>query len=93
VASYLGQDDLIDVVRPGRPTRATGLGEVFFDHGHRMMYDYDTLEYALKRSGFDLVERSTSGGGRIHPCPDTVARRDETLYVDAVAQEAGGGGS
>lgn len=30
IASYLGRDDLIDRVRPGRPTRAIALGEPFF---------------------------------------------------------------
>ncbi len=92
VASYLGQDDLIDVVRPGRPTRATAFGEVFFLHGHRMMYDFTTLDYALKASGFDIVERSAFGAGRIVPCPDTASRRDETLYVDAFGRPPSGPG-
>jgi predicted SAM-dependent methyltransferase len=83
VASYLGDDDLIDIVRPGRPTRAMALGEPFFLHGHRTMYDFETLQYALEKSGFDVVERSKSGSGRIDPSPDSPLRRAETLYVEA----------
>lgn len=54
------------------------------------MYDFETLERACREAGFDVVERSASGEGRIVPCPDTPSRRDETLYVDAVLSRAGG---
>jgi predicted SAM-dependent methyltransferase len=91
VASYLGRDDLIDVVRPGRPTRAIALGEPFFQDGHRTMYDFETLRFALCEAGFDGVERSTSGTGRIDPSPDTPARRAETLYVEAFVSPTSGG--
>ncbi len=84
VASYLGQDDLIERVRPGRPTRAIALGELFFLHGHRCMYDFETLCRACVDSGFSTVERSAFGDGRIQPAPDSPSRRDETLYVDAL---------
>jgi hypothetical protein len=59
------------------------LGEPFFLHGHRTMYDFETLQYALEKSGFDVVERSKSGSGRIDPSPDSPLRRAETLYVEA----------
>jgi SAM-dependent methyltransferase len=85
VASYLGSDDLIDRVRPGRPTRAIALGEPFFLHGHRCMYDFEPLAKTCIDSGFAAVERSGFGGGRIAPSPDSISRRDETLYVEAVA--------
>ncbi len=93
VASYLRRDDLIDIVRPGRPTRGIALGEPFFLHGHQMMYDFETLEYALRKAGFERVERSKAGAGRIQPCPDSPARRDETLYVEATTERTDGGGS
>jgi predicted SAM-dependent methyltransferase len=85
IASYLGQDDLIDRVRPGRPTRAIALGETFFLYGHRCMYDFETLERTCIDAGFAAVERSAFGEGRIAPSPDSLSRRDETLYVDAVS--------
>ncbi len=91
VASYLGHDDLIDIARPGRPTRAIALGEPFFLDGHRTMYDFETLRYALRQSGFDVVERSAFGAGRIDPAPDNPARRAETLYVEATVSPTSGG--
>jgi predicted SAM-dependent methyltransferase len=84
VRSYLGTDPIIDEVRPGSPTRAMAVAELFFLHGHRSMYDFETLAVIGKRAGFGLVERSTFGQGRIIPCPDTATRAPETLYVDAV---------
>jgi SAM-dependent methyltransferase len=91
VASYMGRDDLIDRVRPGRPTRAIALGEPFFLYGHRCMYDFETLELACRQSGFQAVERSAFGTGWIVPCPDSPSRRDETLYVQAMVSPADGG--
>ena len=85
VASYLGQDDMIERVRPGRPTRAIALGEVFFLHGHRCMYDFETLQRACREVGFDAIERSAWGTGQIVPSPDSSSRRDETLYIEAMA--------
>jgi predicted SAM-dependent methyltransferase len=87
VASYLGEDDLIDRVRPGRPTRAIALGEPFFLYGHRCMYDFETLNRACVDAGFSAVERSAFGQGRVIPSPDSVSRRDETLYVDAISAQ------
>lgn len=83
VASYLGHDDLIERVRPGRRTRALALGEPFFLHGHQCMYDFDTMQCALRDAGFAHVERSRYLQGRLQPSPDSAARRDETLYVEA----------
>jgi hypothetical protein len=57
------------------------------------MYDFETLEYALRRSGFDIVERSEFGAGRVRPCPDTKSRRHETLYVEAITPSDGNGES
>lgn len=90
IASYLGRDDLIDRVRPGRITRALALGEIFFMHGHRCMYDYETLRRALERAGFVNIVKSESGGGVVQPSPDMPARFAETLYVEATAPAPGG---
>lgn len=86
--SYLGEDPLIDEVRPNRPTRALAVAEVFFLHGHRSSYDVTTLSTMAKTVGFELVEASRFGHGRIVPCPDAPARKAETLYVDAVRSSA-----
>lgn len=82
--SYLGADQLIEEHRPGRPTRAIALGEVFFFHGHRSMYDFETLELLFREAGFTAVEHSAFGEGRLAPSPDSEDRRTETLYVEAV---------
>lgn len=84
VRSYLCDDPLIDRVRPGRPTRGIAFCEPFFWHGHRSMYDFETLELLLREAGFLTVERSESGKGRILPSPDSPNREQETLYVEAV---------
>jgi len=83
IASYLGRDDIIERVRPGRPSRALALGEPFFLYGHRCMYDFDTMQRALIDAGFTSVEHSSFGRGRLQPSPDSIGRRDETMYVEA----------
>ena len=82
IASYLGRDDIIERVRPGRPTRALALGEPFFLYGHRCMYDFETMQLALLDAGFTHVERISFGQGRLQPSPDSMGRRDETMYVE-----------
>lgn len=83
VASYLGHDDLIDQVRPGRPTRGVALGEIFFLDGHKSMYDFQTLRWAFQTAGFTNVEHCGFGNSRIEPAPDSQSRRAETLYAEA----------
>ena len=82
--SYLGEDTLIDQLRPDAPTRALAVAEVFFLHGHSSSYDFETLSAMVTAAGFTAVERSRTGEGRIVPCPDSPSRAVETLYVDAV---------
>jgi predicted SAM-dependent methyltransferase len=81
--SYLGDDPLIDDCRPNRPTRAVAFGEVFYHHGHRAMYDYETLALALRTAGFGSVSRSEYGQGHLDPSPDSPNRQAESLYVEA----------
>ncbi|MGH2534740.1 MAG: class I SAM-dependent methyltransferase [Thermomicrobiales bacterium] len=85
VRAYLGQDPIIEQVRPGRPTRALALAEIFYFYGHRSVYDFETLAVMLKETGFTGVARSCFGEGALRPSPDSDGRRPETLYVEAVA--------
>lgn len=85
IHSYQGRDPLLEEVRPGRPTPALAFCEVFYRHGHRSMYDFQTLEKLCLEAGFDQVQPSEFGAGRLQPSPDSAARRPETLYVEAVA--------
>jgi predicted SAM-dependent methyltransferase len=64
--------------------RLLALQEIFYYPGHRSTYDAETLELALRASGFQQVEQRTFGESRIVPCPDTERRREGTLYVEAV---------
>ena len=84
VNAYLGDDPLIGLVRSGRPTVGLAFTEPFFLHGHRSMYDFETLALLLRDAGFGLVERSRHGQSRISPVPDSQSREAETLYVEAV---------
>lgn len=81
--SYVAGDSFIATVRPGRPTKALAFVEPFFRHGHRAMYDFETLALALNDAGFDSIELSKPGQSRIDPVPDSPGRATETLYVEA----------
>lgn len=85
INAYVGEDSVIDDVRPGRPTKALALGELFFFHGHQSMYDAETLALMLTEAGFSHVEQSSFGKGELQPSPDSANRRPETLYVEAMA--------
>ena len=85
IRAYSGADPIIDDVRPDRPTRGIAISEPFFFHGHRAMYDAETLCLLLHESGFVEAERSESGTSLIGPVPDSPGRRPETLYIEAIA--------
>jgi len=83
IHAYHGRDPIIDDCRPGRPTRAIALSEIFFHHGHRATYDYETLALACREAGFSLLEHSAFAQGRLGAKVDSESRRPETLYVEA----------
>jgi predicted SAM-dependent methyltransferase len=83
VHSYNGSDPIIDVYRPGRPTRAIALNEIFYLYGHRALYDYETLALACREAGFSSVEHSAFAQGRLGAEADSETRREESLYVEA----------
>lgn len=86
VRGYLGEDPIIDDLRSGRPTRAIALSELFYFHGHRTMYDFETLALLLREAGFRRIEHSAFGESALQPQPDSEHRRRGTLYVEAVAE-------
>jgi SAM-dependent methyltransferase len=77
-------DPFIERVRPGRPTALLAVQEVFQSHGHRSAYDRDTLVFLLEGVGFDGAEARAFGDSKLDPCPDSIEREAETLYVEAV---------
>jgi SAM-dependent methyltransferase len=69
--------------RPGRPTSLLAVQELFFDHGHRSAYDFETLALLIRAVGFHSVERRSFGESLLEPCPDGQHRGLGTLYVEA----------
>lgn len=81
--SYMhGGDGIIERVRPGRPTLMLAFAEIFYLHGHKAMYDAETLEYIMTAAGFTNVVERPFGESAISPAPDSAFRRDETVYVE-----------
>ncbi len=77
-----GGEGIIKRVRPGRPTPMMALAEIFYSHGHRWMYDGETLAYVMSAAGFTNVAERPFGESAISPAPDSASRRDETVYVE-----------
>lgn len=82
--SYASGDAFLEALRPGRPTRLLALAEVAYSHGHRSVWDAETLTGTLDDLGLDAAE-SSFGRSRLSPCPDSAGRANESLYVEAVA--------
>lgn len=66
------------------PTPMIAVQRLFYDHGHRAMYDGQTLTLLFRAVGFAEVRRCAFGESRLSPVPDTPARRDGTLYVEGI---------
>jgi predicted SAM-dependent methyltransferase len=56
---------------------------LFYENGHCAMYDAETLTLMCLAAGFAEAYHREWGEGWIQPSPDSPARRDGTLYVDA----------
>jgi predicted SAM-dependent methyltransferase len=84
--SYAGTDDP-DWAR-SQPTPMLAVQALFYEHGHRAMYDEQLLVEVLTAAGFDEVAAREFGDSRLSPCPDTEVRREGTLYVEGVKPEA-----
>jgi predicted SAM-dependent methyltransferase len=82
--AYTSDSSFLDEMRPGRPTRALAVQELFFRHGHRSAFDWDTLALVTQAAGFRMCERRLFGESLLDPAPDSEDRRGETLYVECV---------
>ena len=71
--------------RAGILTAATALNDVMRLHGHRFVWDYQTLSYALHSLGFSSVQRCSFRQG-LDPklLRDSASRAYESFYVEAV---------
>ena len=82
VTSYAGDRRFIEELRPGRPTPLLAVGEVALRHGHRSVWDGETLTLAVRDSGFDDADVKEWGESSIDPAPDNPLRRAESVYVE-----------
>lgn len=67
------------------PTHLLGAQPLLTGFGHVSLYDAETLHVLLKTAGFASVETVAFGESLLSPCPDSPARRHESVYVEAIA--------
>jgi predicted SAM-dependent methyltransferase len=65
-------------------TPMISVNRIFRFHGHKFIWDYETLRIALLRAEFSKVEKREFGeGSDMRLLRDTPSRRVESLYVEA----------
>jgi predicted SAM-dependent methyltransferase len=84
IRSYAGDREFIQELRPGRPTPLLAVAEVAHSHGHRSVWDAETLELLLREAGFTDVRRRDFGDSALQPAPDTEHRAPESVYAEGV---------
>jgi predicted SAM-dependent methyltransferase len=73
----------------GRYTPIMSVNRIFHEHGHRFIYDFETLRTLLEANGFTEIRRCAFGEGRDPKLLiDREARAPESLYVEAVRPPA-----
>ena len=80
-------ENLNDYYYPFRYNTKMEVINVIFrqQHEHKFAYDFETLEFVLKRSGFSNVARQEFGvSTNPDTCLDWAERASESLYVDAI---------
>jgi predicted SAM-dependent methyltransferase len=66
-----------------RPTGMLAVEALFYENGHRAMYDAETLITMCLAAGFEEAVAQEYGRSWIADCPDSAERASGTLYVDA----------
>jgi predicted SAM-dependent methyltransferase len=82
--SYAGDQAFIEELRPGRPTALLAVAEVALFHGHRSVWDGQTLECVLSEAGFEQARACVFGESALQPAPDTPMREPESVYGEGV---------
>ncbi|MGI5215090.1 class I SAM-dependent methyltransferase [Plantactinospora sp. CA-290183] len=81
-------DAVVPAVTPMPDRPAFMLNQLFYQFGHRWIYDEQELRYALEQAGFvrDTTSRCAFRSGRDPHLSalDSELRQDETLYLQAV---------
>jgi predicted SAM-dependent methyltransferase len=83
--SYAGDRAFLEERRPGRPTPLLALAEVALSHGHRSVWDAETLERVLEESDLADVRRRGFGNSDLDPAPDNPLREAESVYAEGRA--------
>jgi predicted SAM-dependent methyltransferase len=83
--SYAGDRAFLEERRPGRPTPLLALAEVALGHGHRSVWDAETLELALSEAGLVDARRRAFGDTDLEEPPDNPKREAESVYAEARA--------
>jgi predicted SAM-dependent methyltransferase len=65
-------------------TPIMSVNRIFYNHGHRFIYDFQTMRAVLAAVGFKDVENRRIGEGKDRRLlVDSVGREQESLYVEA----------
>lgn len=81
--SYAGDREFVERLRPGRPTPLLAVAEVALHHGHRSVWDGETVTLVLREVGFADAEVRRFGDSVLTPAPDTSLREAESVYAEA----------
>jgi predicted SAM-dependent methyltransferase len=81
--SYAGDGSFIERNRPGRPTPLLAVAEVALGHGHRSVWDGETLVRVLEEAGFDRAAVRPFGDSAIQDGMDSPQREAESVYAEA----------
>ncbi|HCN84102.1 MAG TPA: hypothetical protein DIT07_10865, partial [Sphingobacteriaceae bacterium] len=66
-------------------TPMISINRIFRSHGHRFIYDYETMELLLKQAGFTTVKKEVFRNGNDNRLLiDSPERIIESLYLEAV---------
>jgi predicted SAM-dependent methyltransferase len=83
IADYSSGGTQLLAKKPLRPTAMLALQEMFYWHNHQTMYDFDTIDALVRWAGLSPADRFDWGVSKVFLiCPDSDARRGETLYVE-----------
>jgi predicted SAM-dependent methyltransferase len=80
--SYAGDRTVLERERPGRPTPMLAVAEVALGHGHRSVWDAETLERVLTEAGFVEGRRRGWGDSDLDAAPDSPRRESESVYAE-----------
>lgn len=73
-----------DIMRAEGYTPLMALNRVFREHGHKVAFDYTTLQVCLNKAGFVDIQKLKYGEGRdVTLLQDSATRQIESLYVEA----------